>query len=156
MKFLVSKDSAPAPLLKRLMVGVTVFILLYLVTDLLLHGVLFGSSIEAISSTFYGNDAEFVEPILFETLLLQAHIDLFMALIALMVLSSVYIRLTVKTHTNRTLLHALFLSGVSAPLLLTGAYFGSDVIIYLWAAAFLLWHLLAFWTGLSVLQRLLR
>jgi len=155
MKFLVSKDTAPTPLLRQLMTAVTVAMLLYLLLDVVLHGYLIGFSPQAAAQTLYGNEEAFVEPILFESLLLQVHIDLFMALVSLLIVVSIYLRMKHKEKVRKGLLHALFLSALAAPLLLIAAYFGGSFWLYGWVGAFYLWHLLALFVGMVALKRLI-
>lgn len=155
MKFLVSKDAVPTPLLRQLMTAVTVAMLLYLVLDVVLHGYLIGLSPQVAAQTLYGNEEAFVEPILFESLLLQVHIDLFMALVSLLIVVSIYLRMKYKEKVRKGLLHALFLAALAAPLLLIAAYFGGSFWLYGWVGAFYLWHLLALFVGTVALKRLI-
>ncbi len=155
MKFLVSKDAVPTPLLRQLMTAVTVAILLYLVLDVVLHGYLIGLSPQVAAQTLYGNEEAFVEPILFESLLLQVHIDLFMALVSLLIVVSIYLRMKYKEKVRKGLLHALFMAALAAPLLLIAAYFGGSFWLYGWVGAFYLWHLLALFVGMVALKRLI-
>ena len=155
MKFLVSKDAVPTPLLRQLMTAVTVAMLLYLVLDVVLHGYLIGLSPQVAAQTLYGNEEAFVEPILFESLLLQVHIDLFMALVSLLIVVSIYLRMKYKEKVRKGLLHALFMAALAAPLLLIAAYFGGSFWLYGWVGAFYLWHLLALFVGMVALKRLI-
>lgn len=135
--------------------GSVVFaILLYLVMDVVLHAYVIGSDIAAVKSTLFGNAETFEEPILIDSLLLQVHIDLFMTLFSLLILSSVYIRLHEKTKTLRITVHALFFLGIISPIFLLLAYLWSDVFVYLWIVTFLLWHVWAFLVSLTIFRRL--
>ena len=154
MKFLVSKNSAPAPLLRQLMIAVTAALLLYLLLDVVLHGYLIGLSPQAAAQTLFGNEEAFVEPILFESLLLQVHIDLFMALVSLLILVAIYLRMMQKEKVRTGVLHSLFLAALGAPLLLVVAYFGGSFWLYGWVGAFFIWHLLALFVGTVALKRL--
>ncbi|MBT8348128.1 MAG: hypothetical protein HKP62_01610, partial [Sulfurovum sp.] len=93
MKFLVTKDLAHSTLLRYLMGSVVFATLLYLGIDTILHAYVIGLDMNSISVTLLGDAENFVEPILIDSLLLQVHIDLFMTLFALLILSSIYIRL---------------------------------------------------------------
>ena len=154
MKFLVTKDLAHSQLLAYLMAAVVLAILLYLGLDVVLHGYVIGSDMTAVHSTLFGNAETFEEPILIDSLLLQVHIDLFMTIFVLLILSSVYIRLHNKTTAMKWVLHALFILGLLAPLSLLLAYFWSEVFVMVWAVTFLLWHLLALLVALSIFPRL--
>ncbi len=87
MKFLVSKDLEHSRLLTNLMVGVCAALFFYLGLDILLHGYVLGTDMTSVVNTLYGNMEEFIEPILIDTLLLQVHIDLFMSLFTIMIIS---------------------------------------------------------------------
>jgi len=154
MKFLVTKDLAHSQLLAYLIGIVLVAILLYLGLDVVLHGYVIGSDLTAIHSTLFGNAETFEEPILIDSLLLQVHIDLFMTIFVLLILSAVYIRVHNKTTAMKWVLHALFILGLLAPLSLLLAYFWSEAFVLIWVVAFLLWHLFAIGISLSIFPRL--
>lgn len=154
MKFLVSKDINPSPLLQSLMASVSVALMLYLLLDIFLHAYLFGFDIASVNATIFGDEENFIEPILLETLLLQVHIDLFMSLIAVMVISSIYIRYhNLKKHT-KLLLHLLLFSSLLTPILLLISFFTCSSVLYIWIFSFALWHVLAFIMALLNLKKL--
>jgi hypothetical protein len=154
MKFLVTKDLAHSQLLAYLIGAVLIAILLYLGLDVVLHGYVIGFDMPAIHSTLFGNAETFEEPILIDSLLLQIHIDLFITIFVLLILSSVYIRLYDKTTVMKWVLHALFVSGLLAPLSLLLAYFWSEVFVAVWVVTFIMWHLLALIITASLFTRL--
>ena len=154
MKFLITKDLAHSQLLAYLIAAVIVTTLFYLGLDLVLHGYMIGSDLASIHTTLFGNMETFEEPILIDSLLLQVHIDLFMTIFVLLILSSVYIRLHDKTTRMKWVLHTLFTVGLLAPLSLLFAYFWSEAFVMVWVITFLLWHLLAFVVALSIFPRL--
>lgn len=154
MKFLVSRDLNHSRLYVYLIASVVSVVILYLIMDAVLHAFMFGSDIQAVRDTLFGNMETFEEPILLDTLLLQVHIDLFMTIFALMILSSVYIRLHSKRKYMKITLHTLFLSGIFTPFCLVAAYFWHEVFVYLWAMGFILWHLMGLMLALRILKSL--
>jgi len=154
MKFLVTKDLAHSKLLAYLMAAVLMAILLYLGLDVVLHGYVIGFDFNEIHSTLFGNMETFEEPILIDSLLFQVHIDLFMTIFALLILSSIYIRLHNKTATMKWVLHLLFILGLLAPISLLLAYFWSEIFVTVWIVTFILWHLLAVLISISLFPRL--
>ena len=90
-----------------------------------------------------------------DTLLLQVHIDLFMALFSIMIVASIYIRLHNKKVMTKWLVHALFILGLFTPILLMIAYFTNVWFITIWLVTFILGHLLAMWMSLLILKKLL-
>ncbi len=155
MKFLVTKDLAHSTLLGNLMAGVVVAIFFYLVLDIVLHAYVIGLDVSTVSTTLFGNTEEFIEPILIDTLLLQVHIDLFMSLFAIMIVTSIYIRLHSTKVLTKLLVHLLFILGLLAPLLLMVSYFTSVSFIYLWLACFMIGHLLGMSMSLIIIKGLL-
>ncbi|MDQ7084037.1 MAG: hypothetical protein Q9M36_03505 [Sulfurovum sp.] len=156
MKFLVSKDTKPSPLLKMLMAGVTLAILFYLLLDILLHGYLLGDTISNIQATLFGDESQFIEPILLETLLLQVHIDWFMTLFTVMILSSIYIRFYAMHKSTPYFVHLLLLTSLLSPLLLLLAFFTVEWLVLLWISCFFLWHGLALLMAILILGLFLR
>jgi len=154
MKFLVTKDLAHSRLLAYLMGTVMFTIMIYLVMDMVLHSYVIGLNIPTIHNTLLGNVETFEEPILIDSLLLQVHIDLFMTLFALLILSAIYIRLYEKTFVMKMVLHALFLLGLLTPLFLLIAYLWVPLFSYGWLASFILWHGMAIGLGLMIFKRL--
>ncbi len=155
MKFLVTKDLAHSTLLTYLMSAVVFAILLYLGLDMVLHAYVIGLDMSSIEATLFGDEANFVEPILIDSLLLQVHIDLFMTLFSLLILSSVYIRLYSKKAVIKRTVHLLFISGLLAPVTLLIAYFTAPPLAIVWLITFVGWHLLAVFIAIMILKKLL-
>lgn len=155
MKFLVTKDLEHSTLLTYLMSAVVFAILLYLGFDAVLHAYVIGSDIQSISLTLFGDAENFVEPVLIDALLLQVHIDLFMTLFAMLILSSIYIRLYSSKAMSKWIVHLLFVFGMMAPITLLFAYFVGALFVPVWLIAFVLWHVMAFMVGIIILKKLL-
>jgi len=155
MKFLVTKDLAHSTLLSYLMGSVVFAILLYLGFDMVLHAYVIGLDMQSASVTLFGDVENFVEPVLIDSLLLQVHIDLFMTLFALLILSSIYIRLYSGKMMTKWVVHLLFSLGILAPVTLLLAYFVSASFTAMWLISFVLWHILASMVAVIVLKKLL-
>ena len=155
MKFLVTKDLAHSTLLSYLMGSVIFAILLYLGFDMVLHAYVIGLDMHSVSVTLFGDVENFVEPVLIDSLLLQVHIDLFMTLFALLILSSIYIRLYTDKVTTKWIVHLLFSLGMLAPVALLLAYFVNASFAAIWLISFILWHALASIVAIMTLKKLL-
>ena len=155
MKFLVTKDLAHSTLLTYLMSAVVFMLLLYIGFDAVLHAYVIGLDMHSVSVTLFGDAENFVEPILIDSLLLQVHIDLFMTLFALLILSSIYIRLYSSKPMTKWIVHLLFILGMLAPVTLILAYFVSALFTTMWLMSFILWHILASVVALMILKKLL-
>lgn len=155
MKFLVTKDLAHSTLLTYLMGSVVFAILLYLGFDMLLHAYVIGHDMQSVSITLFGDVENFVEPILIDSLLLQVHIDLFMTLFAILILSSIYIRLYSDNVMTKWVVHLLFSLGILAPVVLLMAYYVSTLFTAIWLISFVLWHILGGIVAMMILKKLL-
>ena len=155
MKFLVTKDLAHSTLLSYLMGSVVFVILLYLGLDTVLHAYVIGLDMHSVSVTLFGDAENFVEPVLVDSLLLQVHIDLFMTLFAILMLSSIYIRLYSSKVMTKWIVHFLFILGMLAPVTLILAYFVSALFTAVWLISFVLWHVLASVVAMMILKKLL-
>lgn len=153
MKFLVTKELHTSPLLASLITGVSLALFLYLTVDILLHAYVIGVDIDAITSTLYGNEEIFVEPILLDSLLLQVHIDFFMSLLSIMVLASIYIRLYSTRLSTKWLVHTVFILGLLSPIMLMVAFFTSVAFVYIWIGSFLMGHILAMFMTLAIIKK---
>jgi len=156
MKFLVTKDTQASGLLRFLMGGLLAAVLLYLPMDILLHGLQLGFTPADVKATLYGDEAAFLEPILLDTLLLQVHIDLFMTLFVVLILSAMIVRLMERKQTKRVLLHLLGTTGLMMPMLLLSAYFFGSAVLHIWIGVFLFWHLVAFCVSIALLRKVVR
>jgi len=154
MKFLIKKDAQYSILLKNLLIAVTFMLLLYLILDIFLHYIVWGLDIETMSNTLYGNEETFTEALLLDTLLLQIHSDLFMTIITLMILSSIYMRYFSSLKSTKIFVHLLFLSGILAPIFLLIAYFTSALFLYFWLIFFFTEHLLGIFMASLILKKL--
>jgi len=155
MKFLVTKDLAHSTLLTYLMGSVVFMILLYLGFDTVLHAYVIGLDMQSVSVTLFGDAENFVEPILIDSLLLQVHIDLFMTLFSILILSSIYIRLYSDKVMTKWVVHLLFSLGIVAPVVLLLAYFVSALLTAIWLISFVLWHILGCIVAMMILKKLL-
>jgi len=155
MKFLVTKDLVHSTLLTNLMSAVVFMLLLYIGFDTVLHAYVIGLDMHSISITLFGDAENFIEPVLIDSLLLQVHIDLFMTLFALLILSSIYIRLYSSKAMTKWIIHIVFILGMLAPITLILAYYVSSLFIYIWLISFILWHLMASVVAILILKRLL-
>ena len=154
MKFLVTKDLSHSRLLSYLIAAVVLTILLYLGLDVLLHHYVIGLDIPTIQTNLYGNVETFEEPLLIDSLLLQVHIDLFMTLFALLILTSIYIRLYANTRFIKPLLHTVLGLGIATPIFLLMAYLSSHIFIYIWLFSFFTWHAISIFVSLAILKKL--
>lgn len=141
MKFTViknlQKDSAMSLILK----GFLFFILLYVVSDVFVMKEIFGISAEAVSSTLFGNEEAYIDPINESSFLEFWHTQIFFIMMILLTLSAVFIRVAKRSRNilTNTLMISALVSLVSLPL----AFYTSKFFINIYVMGYFLWHLVA-------------
>lgn len=154
MQFLdKNKELNKNPLLKKLIIFLVVTLILYLGLDVMLHHEQIGLTLSTATHTILGNEAEFLDPILFDTLLERTHANLLSSMIVLMLLTTIYIRLTKCTQKRQPTVHLAFLTAILSQitLLMTQTY---PLFIAPWIVLFLLWHLFALYLGVMIIWKL--
>jgi len=154
MKFLKkNKEFDKNPLLKKLILFLVFTLLLFLGLDVLLHHHQIGLTLATATDTILGNEEEFLDPILFDSLLERVHADILSAMIVLMLLATILIRLS--SQSKQRLVHLSFLTAIFTQVALLLAP-SIPLFIVLWITLFLLWHFIAFVMGLRIIWELLR
>ena len=154
MKFLKkNKEFDKNPLLKKLILFLVFTLLLFLGLDVLLHHHQIGLTLATATDTILGNEEEFLDPILFDSLLERVHADILSAMIVLMLLATILIRLS--SQSKQRLVHLSFLTAIFTQVALLLAHSLPQFIV-LWITLFLLWHFIAFVMGLRIIWELLR
>ncbi len=156
MKFLVNKELKDNQFLKHLIYGLLVFIVLFLVLDLSFYHIKIGLIPSMAEDTLLGNEEIFVEPILFDSLLLMVHTNLFFSMLALLILSSIYIRVSDRVPVSKSIFHILFISAVLAPISLLFGYFFGKFLIVAWIVLFITWHIISLFLAIKTLYLVYR
>lgn len=121
--------------------GFLFFILLYVVSDIFVMKSTFGISAEAVSSTLFGNEEAYIDPINEASFLEFWHTQIFFIMMILLTLSAVFIRVAKRSRnilTNALMATAL-ISLISLPL----AFYISKIFIDIYIVSYFLWHLVA-------------
>ena len=121
--------------------GFLLFILLYLISDISVKYYSFGISIDAISTTLFGNEEEFIDPITKSSFLEFWHTEIFFMMMILLTLSAIFIRLANKSKIAMT--NILMISAIISLVSLPMSYFVSSDFIYIYLLTFFIWHLSA-------------
>jgi hypothetical protein len=148
-----NKELNKNPLLKRLVIFLVLTLILYLGVDVILHHEQIGLTLTTATDTILGNEEEFLDPILFDTLLERTHSNLLSSMISLMLLATIYIRLTKCTQKRQPAVHLAFITAILSQiaLLMTQTY---PLFIAIWIVLFLLWHLFALYLSLMIIWKL--
>ena len=143
MKFLTTKSLKENPFLKNLLVGLIIFIILFLFLDIALYSEQIGLRFEDVKNRILGNEEEFIEPILFDSLLIMIHSNLFFSMLILLILSAIWIRVSKLNTFSKWILHLLFLMAIFSNVFLLLGYFYISFRVEIWVVLFWSWHFMA-------------
>ncbi len=142
--------------MRILLIGLQVFILLFLTFDILYKFEKIGFSYDAVFTYLFGNEEAFIDGVPLSTLVELLHADTFFAMMILLSLGSIYARLTGSTIRALVAVNVVMVTALLALLSLFAALYIADLFIWIWLAAFWFWHLSAAVMSVEVLWRLSR
>jgi hypothetical protein len=156
MKFLASKKLSDNSVMRSIIIGMLLSLILAMVLSLSAKGIDYGVSPNEWINTVLGNEAEFVDPMSFNDLLLGIHTDLFGLIITFILIASVYAR---RGRSRVVMIGFLTLALLALLVYPLGMLFSSmigSVGVTLSLSAFILFHLLMIMGGLDSFIGLLR
>ena len=133
----IQKDSAMSLILK----GFLIFILLYLVSDILVMNSSFGISVETINTTLFGNEEEYIDPINEASFLEFWHTEIFFIMMILLTLNAIFIRVASRSRTILT--NILMISAITSLISLPLAFYMSKFFVNIYILTYFIWHLMA-------------
>ena len=141
MRFTLIKDIKKDKTMSLILKGFLVFIFLYLISDILVMNSNFGLSVESISSTLFGNEEEYLNPINEAAFLEFWHIQIFFIMMILFTLSAIFIRLANRSRLIVT--NILMISAISSLLAIVLAYYMASFFVSVYIFTFFIWHITA-------------
>ena len=121
--------------------GFLLFILLYLISDILVMNSSFGVSIDSVYTTLFGNEDEFIDPIIEAVFLEFWHTQIFFIMMVLLTLNAIFIRVAKRSRTILT--NLLMISAIVSLISLALAFYISEIFITPYVATFFIWHIVA-------------
>lgn len=121
--------------------GFLFFILLYVVSDIFVMKSSFGISADAVSSTLFGSEEAYIDPINESSFLEFWHTQIFFIMMILLTLSAVFIR--VAKRSRNIITNALMISALISLFSLPLAFYTSKFFIDIYVISYFLWHLVA-------------
>ena len=140
--------------MRPLLSGLLLFILLFLMADVLLKNKLIGLTPSHLSQTLFGNEAEYVEPATEHFLLELLHGDIFFMMMTLLTLSAIYARLCQNSSLRMVNINAMMISALLTLFFLPLAYYLSAHFVMPYIIAFYSWHILALFMAIASLYYL--
>ncbi|MDP3588090.1 MAG: hypothetical protein Q8R58_08565 [Sulfuricurvum sp.] len=156
MKFIASKKLSDNSMMSSIISVMLFSLILAMVLSMAAKGIDYGVTPMEWSATVLGNEAEFIDPMSFNDLLLGIHTDLFGLIITFILIASVYARMGRSRVMMISFLTLSLLSLLAYPIgMLFSPLIGSAGVI-LSLSAFILFHSLMIMGGLDSLIGLLR
>lgn len=156
MKFLASKKLSDNSVMRSIIIGMLLSLILAMVLSLSAKGIDYGVSPNKWINTVLGNEAEFIDPMSFNDLLLGIHTDLFGLIITFILIASITARRGRPRVVMIGFLTLSLFSLLAYPIgMLFSSMIGSSGVI-LSLGGFIVFHLLMIMGGLDSLIGLLR
>ncbi len=133
----IQNDKAMSLILK----GFLIFMLLYLISDMLVMNSNFGISIDSVTTTLLGNEEEYIDPMNEAAFLEFWHTQIFFIMMILLTLNAVFIR--VANRSRNILTNLLMISALLSLIFLPLAFYTSASFVLLYIITFFLWHIVA-------------
>lgn len=141
MRFTLLKDLRKDPLMRPLMGGMLLFLALFLLFDLLNARAMPGWDVEAVSTTLFGNEENFIDPIEPEVFWEMLHTQTFVTMMALITLAALFGRLCENEKAAVILVNVAMLSALFTLLALIAVFYLGSGWIIPYLTAFWLWHI---------------
>ena len=133
----IQKDSAMSLILK----GFLLFILLYLIADVLVMNSSFGITVDTITTTLFGNEEEYIDPINEASFLEFWHTQIFFVMMVLLTLNAIFIRVANRSRVINT--NILMISAITSLISIVLAYYVSDFFVNVYIWSYFIWHTMA-------------
>jgi len=137
----LEKDSA----MKPIMVGLLVFMFMFLVSDIFVKEANFGLNKQSISYTLFGNEEEFLDPMVKSVFLEFIHSEIFFIMMILLTLSAIFARVSNRSKFNLLVINGVMIFALAALVSLGLAYFYSPIFVESYVFCSFTWNILAFY-----------
>ncbi len=152
MRFLAT--SSISPNMRIALILLMSAISLFIVSHYVLEAMRYGVTPQQVISAVTGDEDLFIDPLPFEELLLQVHMNLFFIFLLLGIVGATYIRLFAERRSTRTLILLLGASSLTAQPIFLLIPVAGKIAAALWLVLTLVWHLAAFAAALFCIRAL--
>ncbi|MGZ5207543.1 MAG: hypothetical protein ACXWB0_00830 [Sulfuricurvum sp.] len=156
MKFIASKKLSNNTALRTVMIWMLITLTLAMVLSLTAKSIDYGTTPAQWKNTILGNEAEFIDPLNVNDLLLAVHTDLFELILVFILIASLIVRTPYSIVIKMGILSIALTSLLLYPsALLMIPWLGASGVMIA-AIAFILFHILMIASALNILFLLLR
>lgn len=152
MRFTLINNLQKESVMSLVLKGFLVFTLLYLVSDILVMNSTFGTSVESVHTTLYGDVDEYIDPMNEASFLEFWHTQIFFMMMTVLTLSAIFIRVSEKSKI--VLINILMISAITSLISLAFAFYMSDIFISAYVLTFFIWHALAVYMSICSFWKL--
>ena len=152
MRFTLIKDLKKDKGMQPILIGLLLFIVLYIFADFVVKYSSIGLFSDALTLTILGDADQFLDPINKSSFLELIHAEIFFLMMILLTLSAVFMRLHATKKYSILVLNVTMISAIFSLITLTLSYFVSINFINLYVVSYFTWHigalymsLLSFW-----------
>lgn len=138
MKFTVIKNIQKNTPMSLILRGFLVFILLYLISDILVLKSSFGITFDSVNTTLLGNEELYIDAMNEASFLEFWHTQIFFIMMILLTLSSIFIRVASRRRVIIT--NTLMISAITSLISLALAFYFSNIFTYIYVVTYFLWH----------------
>jgi len=152
LRFTLIKDLKKDKGMQPILIGLLLFIVLYIFADFVVKYSSIGLFSDALTLTILGDADQFLDPINKSSFLELIHAEIFFLMMILLTLSAVFMRLHATKKYSILVLNVTMISAIFSLITLTLSYFVSINFINLYVVSYFTWHigalymsLLSFW-----------
>jgi len=127
---------------------------LFIVSHTVLEALRYGVTPQQITAAVTGDEESFIDPLPFEELLLQVHMNLFFIFLLLGIVGAAYIRLHADRRSTPALILSIGASALLAQIIILLIPIAEIFAAAAWLALTLMWHLAALAAALLSLRAL--
>ena len=154
MRFTLIKSLNQDKSMRPILTGLLIFTLFYIISDILVKYSNFGVFPNEVTTTLFGNEDEFIDPLSASSFLEFWHVEIFFIMMILLTLSTVFVRLAKHNTLKIIVLNILMLSALFSLFSLLFAFFISPVFVLAYSILFLTWHMVAMYMIIYSLWKL--
>jgi hypothetical protein len=154
VRFTLIKDLKQDNAMKPILSGLLLFIIIYIISDVMVKQSSFGIFAHEVQLTLFGNADEFLEPISKSSFLEFIHMEIFFLMMILLTLSAVFARLSNKQPYSILIINIAMISALTSLITLGLTYFVNDSFINIYVGSFFTWHIVTSYMALYSLWKL--
>ncbi len=154
MRFTLIKDLKQDKMMRPILTGLLIFILIYLIADIIVKYFSFGISFESVRTTLFGDENEYIDPISTAQFLEFWHMEIFFIMMTILTLSAVFLRLAKSDKYRVIFLNLVMISSLLTLVSLALSFFIAPIFVVIYVISFYIWHFVAIYMAFYSILKL--